>query len=72
MTAIKGQVSNWDSEGGFGVIESTETPGGCWAHFSALHPNTLFELRPQQAVTFEFEVVDQDGYQFRATKVWLT
>lgn len=29
-----GSVRSWFGEEGWGVIDSPETPGGCWAFFS--------------------------------------
>ena len=31
-----GTVRVWHRDEGWGVIDSPETPGGCWAHFSHL------------------------------------
>jgi len=31
-----GTVRSLDDEEGWGVIDSVQTPGGCWAHFSAV------------------------------------
>jgi len=34
--ASRGRVRIWHNEEGCGVIDSESTPGGCWAHFSAV------------------------------------
>ena len=60
-------VRTWDAAEGWGVIDSSETPGGCWAHFSSL--TGFSDLRPGEAVTFDYEAGQQDGYDFRATDV---
>jgi len=31
-----GKVREWHDDHGWGVIDSPETPGGCWAHSSAV------------------------------------
>lgn len=31
-----GEVTAWSADEGSGVIDSADTPGGCWAHFSAI------------------------------------
>ncbi|MEO8708892.1 MAG: cold shock domain-containing protein [Lacisediminihabitans sp.] len=67
MTASIGRVSSWLPDDGWGVIESPETPGGCWTHFSALEMPGYHELHPDQVVDFEWEKVDQDGYAYRAS-----
>ena len=33
MTTV-GTVRRWHDEEGWGVIDSPDTPGGCWAHYS--------------------------------------
>jgi CspA family cold shock protein len=64
--ASRGVVRHWDADEGWGVLDAPETPGGCWAHYSAGES----DLQPGQAVLFDFEeVVDQDGYRFRAVRV---
>lgn len=64
------QVREWRSEEGWGVLDSEQTPGGCWVHFSHLEMQGFRELRPGQQVHLEWEsVTNQDGYTFRATRV---
>lgn len=68
--ASRGRVRIWHNEEGWGVIDSESTPGGCWAHFSAVRvPGYRAPTRDQQ-VLLEFEAADQDGYSFRAVQVW--
>lgn len=77
-------MRNWHREEGWGVIESPDTPGGCWLHFSHLWRDGIPEAGPGEVVevtggyreVFEGETVDfdwqtpgQDGYKFRATNV---
>jgi cold shock protein len=52
------------------VIDSPDTPGGCWAHFTSVLVPGYRALTAGQSVTFEYESVEQDGYQFRAIEVW--
>ncbi|MCD2190961.1 cold-shock protein [Actinomycetospora soli] len=69
--AAAGRVSAWHPEDGWGVLESDQTPGGCWAHVSAVRtPSGFTELRPAQEVEFDWEPAMQDGYRFRAVSVW--
>jgi CspA family cold shock protein len=65
----RGVVREWHAAEGWGVIDSSETPGGCWAHFSALRMPGYHTAEPGQAVTFEFEQGWQDGLDYRATRV---
>jgi CspA family cold shock protein len=69
MTAT-GIVREWHGDEGWGVLSSAETPGGCWAHFSSVLMSGYRSLDPGQAVTFEFESAEQDGYAYRAVAVW--
>jgi CspA family cold shock protein len=32
--SVVGVVREWNAEEGWGVVDSDETPGGCWVHFS--------------------------------------
>jgi len=34
--AATGTVREWAEEG-WGVVDSAETPGGCWVHWSVVH-----------------------------------
>ncbi len=66
---IDGVVLHWRGEEGWGVIESPETPGGCWAHFSAIDVAGFRELAAGQVVSMEVEPAAHDGYSYRATRV---
>jgi CspA family cold shock protein len=64
-----GVVRFWDDEAGWGIIDSPATPGGCWAHFSAIVARGYRRLRAGQQVLLDWEQADQDGYAFRAISV---
>ena len=80
-----GEVADWRGEEGWGVVESADTPGGCWVHLGhlwaiALPPareNEVIhisgdgpgELIVGETVDFEWEHVRQDGYDYRAVSV---
>ncbi|MEV1080500.1 cold shock domain-containing protein [Streptomyces sp. NPDC050211] len=66
---IEATVTEWDDEQGWGVLDSRETPGGCWTHFSTVEMPGFRSLAPGQKVTLEWEAVEQDGYQYRAVRV---
>jgi cold shock protein len=68
--AVDAVVREWHSDQGWGVIDAAETPGGCWAHFSHIAMRGYRELSPGQAVALEWEIADQDGYSYRAVRVW--
>lgn len=67
-----GVVREWQAEEGWGVVDSSDTPGGCWTHFSAVLVPGFQALSAGQEVTFEYESAEQDGYRFRAVEVWPT
>lgn len=65
-----GSVTFWKKTDGWGVIESEDTPGGCWAHFSVIDMKGFHELSPGQEVYFEWEPsTNIDGYRFNALKI---
>ncbi|HEX8627198.1 MAG TPA: cold shock domain-containing protein [Catenuloplanes sp.] len=66
----EGTVRLWHEDEGWGVIDSSETPGGCWAHFGAVAIEGYRTLRPGQAVHLEWEAADQDRYAYRAVRTW--
>jgi CspA family cold shock protein len=68
--ATIGTVRSWYDAEGWGVVDSPETPGGCWTHFSHLAEAGLRALQPGQRVVFRWEAPGQDGYPFRAVQVW--
>ena len=65
-----GTVREWNDEQGWGVIESDRTPGGCWAHYSAIVGEGFRTVAVGATVVLEWEqVTDQDGYRYRATRI---
>lgn len=65
-----GIVRFWHDDEGWGVIDSDETPGGCWAHFANVAVPEYRSLQPGAEVNLEWEATSQDGYSFRATRAW--
>lgn len=65
-----GVVRFWHDDEGWGVIDSQETPGGCWAHFSTVLVPGYRSLRAGEPVTLDYEAFEQDGYSFRAIELW--
>ncbi|MBB3036930.1 cold shock domain-containing protein [Hoyosella altamirensis] len=69
-----GIVRTWNVEAGWGVIDSADTPGGCWIHIST--PSTVQHrgLDAGRSVYFEWERLPgtgiQDGYHYVATDAW--
>ncbi|WP_329338032.1 cold shock domain-containing protein [Streptomyces sp. NBC_00663] len=70
VTAI---VRDWYDEEGWGVLDSPETPGGCFAHYSDIQAGrgSFRNLAPGQRVqlTWEAPGFKQDGYDYRAVSI---
>ncbi|MFC9358564.1 cold-shock protein [Rhodococcus sp. NPDC057014] len=65
-----GTVQMWNDEEGWGVIDSAQTPGGCWAFYSEIVGDGFRSLVVGATVTLDWEqLADQDGYRYRATRV---
>ena len=67
-----GVVRFWQADDGWGVIDSVQTPGGCWAHFSAVQVSGYRTLAAGEPVILEWESADQDGFLFRAIMAFPT
>lgn len=66
----EGTVREWSDDEGTGVIDSADTPGGCWVHFSHITTDGFRGFTPGDRVTFTHEAVRQDGFAYRAARVW--
>lgn len=66
---MAGVVREWHDDEGWGVIDSPETPGGCWTHFTHIDAAGYRTLRAGQQVDLAWEQPGQDGYPFRAVRV---
>lgn len=69
LPSTSGTVRRWEGEEGWGVLDSVDTPGGAWAHFSEVVGTGFRTLLPGQKVTFDFESRGQDGYNYRANNI---
>ncbi|WP_413769070.1 cold shock domain-containing protein [Rhodococcus pyridinivorans] len=69
MGSVMGVVRVWHGELGWGVLDSSETPGGGWAHWSHIDTTGFCALEAGEVVDFEWEERGQDGCRFRATRV---
>lgn len=69
VTASRGSVRIFHQDQGWGVIDSVDTPGGCWVHYSVIEMEGYRHLTGGALVSFDFERVAQDGYDYRATSV---
>jgi CspA family cold shock protein len=65
-----GVVREFHPEEGWGVIDGPDVPGGCWVHFSAIAADGYRQLTPGANVQFRAEAAGQDGFGYRAVKVW--
>jgi cold shock protein len=69
MTSV-GSVRHFDADEGWGVIDGPDVPGGCWVHFSVIAVDGYRALARGQRVSFRAEIANQDGFAYRAVKVW--
>lgn len=80
ITVVRAVVREWHEDEGWGVIDSVETPGGCWALFTAIESPiiessegmTVSEYKvvvAGDAVDLIWEQPGQDGFDFRAVTV---
>ena len=70
VVTTTGRVRSWQDNEGWGVIDCSETPGGCWAHFSVVAVAGYKALAPGQDVALDWEPAQQDGYSYRAVRTW--
>jgi CspA family cold shock protein len=66
---VRATVRDWHEAEGWGVVDSVETPGGCWTHFSVVDVVGYRRLVPGQPVDLDWESPGQDGYAYRALRV---
>ena len=59
----------WHDAEGWGVVDSAETPGGCWVHYSHVRVPGYRALQAGQEVELEHVAPGQDGYAYRAVRV---
>lgn len=64
----RGRVKFFNAEKGWGGIESEETPGDVWVHFSMIErgEGDYKSLEQGQEVEFAYERANQDSWRYRA------
>ena len=73
-------MREWHNDLGWGVLDSPETPGGCWAHYSVIESRLLAQVDGSEvseykgvavgeSVELEWEAPGQDGFDYRAVVV---
>ncbi|MFC9360239.1 hypothetical protein ACFTZB_27180 [Rhodococcus sp. NPDC057014] len=70
--ATTGVVRSWNIEGMQGIIDSDETPGGCWTLFHSVAVEGFPALREGQQVEFEWNALDNpmNGCNFATIRAW--
>jgi CspA family cold shock protein len=66
---IEGVVREWKDDESCGVVDSSETPGGCLVTFLVIETPGYKHLVAGQLVQFEYERTNQEGFAYRATVV---
>jgi CspA family cold shock protein len=69
--AVDAVVREWHAEEGWGVIDATQTAGGCWARFAHIAVDGYGEFTVGQAVMVEWESGENEGYANGAARVAL-
>ncbi|MFB8318351.1 cold-shock protein [Streptomyces sp. NPDC056465] len=69
--AVRATVREWSDEEGWGVLDSSETPGGCFGHYADIQAPGFRTLSPGQQVDLVWEApgFKQDGYDYRAVSI---
>lgn len=66
-------VREWHDDEGWGVLDSPETPGGCWAWYPSIKVKGFrnHALAPGQRVSLKWEApgIKQHGYHYRAVHI---
>ncbi|MFF7138207.1 cold-shock protein [Streptomyces sp. NPDC008196] len=68
---VTATVREWNDEEGWGVLDSPETPGGYFGHYSDIQAPGFRTLSPGQQVDLKWEApgFKQDGYDYRAVSI---
>ncbi|MBC3841426.1 cold shock domain-containing protein [Streptacidiphilus sp. 4-A2] len=68
---VTATVREWFEDDGWGVLDSAETPGGCFVHFSNVQMPGFRALGAGQRVQLDWEApgFKQDGFDYRAVRV---
>ncbi|WP_438305217.1 cold-shock protein [Streptomyces sp. HUAS TT11] len=71
LATVTATVREWRDEEGRGVLDSPQTPGGCFGHYSDIQAPGFRTLSPGQQVDLIWEApgFKQDGYDYRAVSI---
>jgi CspA family cold shock protein len=69
--AVTATVREWSDEEGWGVLDSPQTPGGCFGHYADIQAPGFRTLSPGQQVDLIWEApgFKQDGCDYRAVSI---
>ncbi|MFE2376212.1 cold shock domain-containing protein [Streptomyces sp. NPDC059398] len=69
--AVTATVREWSDEEGWGVLDSPQTPGGCFGHYADIQALGCRTLPAGQQVDLVWEAPGfrQDGYDYRAVSI---
>lgn len=70
LMAVLATVRRWNTHRAWGVLDSPETPGGCWAHLSSIARPGPWDVQPGDEFVLEWEHARQDGFAYRAVRMW--
>ena len=69
LPMVRGVVREWHHEEGWGVLDSPETPGGCWVLYAMIDMPRPVSVDVGQEAWFSYEEGPQDGFDWRAIRV---
>ncbi len=64
-------VRSWNTHRAWGVLDSPQTPGGCWAHVSSIARPGPWNVEAGDEYLLQWESAQQDGFAYRAVRMWL-
>jgi CspA family cold shock protein len=67
--AHRGRVKFFKADEGWGVIQSRETPGDVWFHYSMIEGDGYRVPADGDLVEFRYEAATQDSWRYRASWV---
>ncbi len=67
--SVDAVVRLWNEDEGWGVLDSLDTPGGCWTHWSRIEMDGFKALTAGQHVRLHAESPGQDDFPYRAVRV---
>jgi CspA family cold shock protein len=69
VVTVVAEVRVWHDEEGWGVLDSLETPGGCFVSWAHIDHDGYRSLGGVSEVLLDWEAAPEDGYPYCAVRV---